>query len=245
MIATMDSRVSRPRNTVGRMSIRRFVLHATSTAAGREPCVMHLADRRRYRHDQRQQVPRPLVEGDDVEEHQAPRQVDPAPEAAVDAPRRAATTVLRDGPGRKQPTWPSTGDPYRGSFASVSTPGCCGMPRLSSDLSAPTSTAEVTGRPGEPDHLAHGIDPGPRRPPGGHHHDGAGGPGREELRAERGVESHQGDQEVRGRAGAGHGLGEVRSAAPRPGRGRAARQGRYRQGRAPRGSAAHLARSPT
>ena len=42
MSASISSRVSRPRNTFGRMSIRRFALHATSTAAGRAPCVMIL-----------------------------------------------------------------------------------------------------------------------------------------------------------------------------------------------------------
>ena len=40
--ASMRSRVSRQRNTFGRMSIRRFALHATSSPAGSEPCVMSL-----------------------------------------------------------------------------------------------------------------------------------------------------------------------------------------------------------
>ena len=38
----MRSRVSRLRNTFGRMSIRRFTDHATSSPAGREPWVMSL-----------------------------------------------------------------------------------------------------------------------------------------------------------------------------------------------------------
>ena len=39
MSASMNSRVSRLRNTLGRMSVRRFADHATSSPAGSAPCV--------------------------------------------------------------------------------------------------------------------------------------------------------------------------------------------------------------
>ena len=46
---------------------------------GRQRALRHeLADHRRDRHDQRQPVPGPLVEGQDVQEHQAPGQGHPA-----------------------------------------------------------------------------------------------------------------------------------------------------------------------
>ena len=65
------------------MSIRRFTDQRHEQRSRQGTLRHELADRRRDRHDQRQPVPGPLVEGQDVEEHQAPREGDPAPEAAV------------------------------------------------------------------------------------------------------------------------------------------------------------------
>ena len=84
-------------------------------------------------------------------------------------------------------------------------------PRLSSVLSAPTSTAETRRVPASRIISPDGMDLRPRRPPGGHDDDGIGCPRREVLAAERGVEGGQGEQNVRRGAGSGHRLGEGRA----------------------------------
>ena len=98
--------------------------------------------------------------------------------------------------------------------ASCPASGVDTTPRLSSVLSAPTSTAETRRVPASRTISPDGMDLRPRRPAGRDYRDGIGCPGREVLAAERGVEGRQGEQKIRRGAGSGHRLGKGRALAP-------------------------------
>ena len=84
------------------------------------------------------------------------------------------------------------------------------MPRLSSVLSAPMSTADTQACVGEPYHLADGMDLRPRRTSGGYHRDRVGGPRPEMVATEGRVERGQGEQNVRRGARGGYRFAEGR-----------------------------------
>ena len=155
----MTSRLTRQRNTFGRMM--HPAVHGQRHEQRRRQGSLgdELADRRRDRHGQRLPAPRPGIEGQDVEDQQAPGDADPAPHPALarsGAELRAAPARPRAGGGSQRRASSSAMTPQtRGPDRWAGLAGReSATPRLSSVLSAPMRTADTRRQPGEPHHLA-------------------------------------------------------------------------------------------